>query len=68
MNKVKRLHSAPKLCGSRIHCFSTFFTVEHYAGVVDYDAVGFLVKNKDTLFPDMLEVVKVPRIPHSGAR
>lgn len=37
---------------------STAFTVVHYAGEVNYDAHGFLVKNKDTLFPDMTELMQ----------
>lgn len=44
---------------------STAFTVVHYAGAVNYDANGFLVKNKDTLFPDMTELMQSSTNPRT---
>ena len=35
----------------------TAFIINHYAGAVTYDADGFLVKNKDTLYQDLYDVV-----------
>ena len=36
---------------------SSYFTVKHYAGDVKYDYFGFLEKNKDTLFNDLVELM-----------
>ena len=35
----------------------THFMVQHYAGAVEYDAIGFLEKNRDTLTDDLLDVL-----------
>ena len=37
-----------------VTCGATDFLVRHYAGEVRYDANGFVVKNKDTLFDDII--------------
>jgi myosin-1 len=37
-----------------IKCGNTDFVVKHYAGDVRYDSVGFTIKNKDTLFDDLV--------------
>lgn len=41
-----------------IHCGSNDFSVRHYAGDVRYDSSGFLTKNKDTLFDDLIVVMQ----------
>ena len=34
------------------------FKIVHYAGEVSYDADGFVEKNRDTVFVDLLEMCK----------
>jgi len=35
------------------------FTIKHYAGDVTYESNGMVEKNKDTLFKDLLETIKI---------
>jgi len=60
LNKLMKLHGKdPHFKTDRLRAKdSTAFCVIHYAGEVQYDAEGFLTKNKDTLFPDMTELMK----------
>ena len=46
-----------------LQCGQTDFLVRHYAGDVRYDSAGFTIKNKDTLFDDL--VVALQRSPCS---
>jgi myosin heavy subunit len=39
------------------------FVVRHYAGDVIYDAIGFLEKNRDTLNPDLMEMLFTSTAP-----
>ncbi|XP_071965798.1 unconventional myosin-Ie-like isoform X2 [Antedon mediterranea] len=39
------------------------FTVHHYAGKVSYDAVGFCERNRDVLFPDLIELMQSSENP-----
>ena len=34
------------------------FVVHHYAGEVTYDVEGFVERNKDVLFVDLIELMK----------
>ena len=42
---------------------STAFIIKHYAGVVRYDAEGFLSKNRDTLYQDLYDVLSESKHP-----
>ncbi|XP_053330749.1 unconventional myosin-Ie-like [Spea bombifrons] len=39
------------------------FIVHHYAGKVSYDANGFCERNRDVLFPDLIELMQSSEIP-----
>jgi hypothetical protein len=42
----------------RLSCGTMDFTIHHYAGHVTYDATGFTIKNKDTLFNDLVIILQ----------
>ena len=39
------------------------FTIKHYAGEVVYESNGFIEKNKDTLYDDLIEVMQMSNLP-----
>jgi myosin-1 len=41
-----------------IQCGNKDFSITHYAGRVRYEAEGFLEKNKDILFDDLIEMIQ----------
>lgn len=46
---------------------ATHFTVTHYAGPVTYNVDGFLDKNKDQMFDDLIKVISDSTSPLVGA-
>ena len=48
------------LSGSRVEVisFCPRFVIHHYAGMVTYDVEGFVDRNKDVLFIDLIELMK----------
>mmetsp|Transcript_4423 Transcript_4423/g.6614 ORF Transcript_4423/g.6614 Transcript_4423/m.6614 type:complete len:1127 (-) Transcript_4423:97-3477(-) len=49
--------------GQAVQVSSDVFTIRHFAGDVTYQAEGFGVKNKDTLFSDMVAVMQTSEEP-----
>ena len=45
------------------HVYSVLsrFVIHHYAGEVTYDVEGFVERNKDVLFVDLVELMKSSR-------
>mmetsp|Transcript_3556 Transcript_3556/g.4065 ORF Transcript_3556/g.4065 Transcript_3556/m.4065 type:complete len:840 (-) Transcript_3556:107-2626(-) len=39
------------------------FQIQHYAGLVTYDVIGMLDRNKDTVFPDIVNIANSSRNP-----
>jgi hypothetical protein len=39
------------------------FTVQHYAGAVTYNVEGFLDKNRDQMFDDLVRVINTTKVP-----
>ena len=60
LEKISKAHAANKaflVDRKQKFASATAFTVVHYAGAVQYDGVGFLLKNKDTLFQDAYDMM-----------
>ncbi len=57
---AKALEKLKGSCGSnpQFRGMDTAFSVKHYAGNVTYEINGFIEKNKDTLFPDLIETMQ----------
>lgn len=51
----KQLSDQPNLAKST--AIASGFAIKHFAGTVDYDTKGFLDKNKDTLFSDLVDLM-----------
>jgi myosin III len=39
------------------------FSIVHFAGQVQYDARGFVEKNRDYLAPDIIQILRLSRVP-----
>ena len=46
------------IVGHPIISFCPRFVIHHYAGMVTYDVEGFVDRNKDVLFIDLIELMK----------
>lgn len=61
---VNKLEREFKKKGSEVDAISfprtqrTQFTIQHYAGAVNYEVVGFMEKHKDTLLPDLMTLMQ----------
>ncbi|CAN9500314.1 unnamed protein product [Ophioblennius macclurei] len=59
---LQKLHAA---VGTHEHFnnWNSGFVVHHYAGKVSYDINGFCERNRDVLFPDLIELMQSSGIP-----
>ena len=64
-NKMHTDHAAFQMEAVHLRTSPTAFTVVHYAGEVQYDGSGFLVKNKDTLFQDAYDMMSESKSPRT---
>lgn len=61
LNKLAKDNEWSKYIPGR---FAEGFTLQHYAGNVEYDTEGWLEKNKDPLNPDLTSIVSVSTNSH----
>ncbi|XP_039618680.1 unconventional myosin-VIIa [Polypterus senegalus] len=58
LNKMNQVHSKTNIYLPPKSTHDTQFGIRHFAGVVYYDAKGFLQKNRDTLNSDIIKLVE----------
>lgn len=58
LEKINQVHGKGGVYLPPKNSYETQFGIQHFAGVVYYDATGFLEKNRDTLSPDLVQLVK----------
>ncbi|XP_037530284.1 unconventional myosin-VIIa [Nematolebias whitei] len=58
LQKMNQVHMKGDIYISPKNNHDTQFGIRHFAGVVYYDSKGFLEKNRDTLSPDLIQLVE----------
>ena len=62
LGKLKKGNAKNKVFKGKVKS-KVGFGVQHYAGLVTYDATGFLEKNRDTLTVDLVEMLQTSSNP-----
>ncbi|KAJ7358954.1 hypothetical protein OS493_019858 [Desmophyllum pertusum] len=63
MKKMKDIAGSNNDYSGLLHVHDEYFTINHYAGNVDYEAKSFCTKNKDELSNDMISLMQSSENP-----
>jgi myosin-5 len=58
VSKLTSIHKEDKHVIEFPRTSRTQFTIKHYAGAVTYESIGFLEKHKDSLLPDLSDLMR----------